>query len=86
MTALMSAHMEAVVRQRAQRFYEEGRVELDRLLVKKQAQPMTTFSKTTKFEVTTPQDGPREFVLVMSLTEQASPDGTPDTNEGRTTR
>ena len=77
MPTRMTPSMHAHVCAQTARALEEAKQEFLRALQAKSVIPIATLSKTIKFEITTPVDGDREFVVVASLTEQSVPDHSP---------
>lgn len=86
-TASMSASMLAQVLRLNGLFLSEAGAELARNIgATMPAAPMSTYTKDITFEITTPQDGAREFVFALSISEQSSPDGSPTAGYGITTQ
>lgn len=76
MTQAMHAHLQA----QTHRILREASDLFARQISRTTTLPMSTLSNTTKFEITTPVDGAREWTLTVTLVEQSTPDGVPTTD------
>lgn len=72
-TAVMSAGMNKVVQSTVMRQLRETTDSWMRVIPKVQAQPMATLNNSLTFDVNTPLDGQRQFILTITLSEVSTP-------------